>query len=176
VFPKRDAFRFQVLPSDRQLWAIGMVTVTWSHLEGLLQVCAQSLAGEGSEDARLYEATRSFKLRLEILERLSSRLRQPYRSSLEHLLVDIRNAQQQRDRIVHSSWGGDAVRTDGPQATGAFNHFKPHPAFEWTLDFGGIKAVAVRIDAITRQLFELIIDGTTGPTLLSDALKAKMAK
>jgi hypothetical protein len=152
-----------------------MVSVTWSHLEGLLQVSAIAIAGEDSLEREQYEGTRSFKTRLDILEALvRSKVRSPYSERFCGLIADIRNVQQQRDRIIHSSWGGDAVRDGTAEALGPFNHFKPYPSFEWKLDFGGIRAVAARIDDITARWIEQTLDGIERPGLLSEALKDKL--
>jgi hypothetical protein len=176
VFPNRKAFKFQITPSDRQLWAIGTVAITWTLLENLLQTSAHAIAGADSPEKEKYEETRSFKIRLDILEALvGARVKSPHRERLLSMVVEIRNLQLQRDRIIHGSWGDGREPAAGPEARGAFNWLKPHPPFEWKLNFGDIMAVALRIDEMTYRWVNTALDGATGdPILLSEALRQKL--
>lgn len=156
-----------------------MVTVTWTLLDNLLQTSAHAIAGEASEERTQYDQTRSFKIRMDLLQALvEARMAQPYKERFLAMIVDIRNLQIQRDRIVHGSWGDDGKTLDEPpEARGAFNWMKPHPPFEWKLTFGDIKAVATRIDDMTARWINAALEGATGdPVLMSDALRQKLRK
>jgi hypothetical protein len=53
---------------------------------------------------------------------------------------------------------------------------KPHPTFEWRLDFGAIRAVAERIEVLINMWIHAALAGEPkGPDILmSDALKRKL--
>lgn len=173
MLPSKDKFKFQVAPSDRQLWAIGLVVVTWTHIEQLIQVVAHSLTTETSPERIEFNQTRAFKLRLDQVKAIiEAELRPPYRETFLNLVAETRITQDLRDKIVHNSWGGGG--TDGSDARGVFNWSKPRPAFDWKLDFGGIKAVAVRIDALAYAWNIAVIEDETGSNILfSAALQRK---
>jgi hypothetical protein len=179
MFPSRKKFRFHITPSDRQLWAIGIVAVTWTLLDNLLQVSASALAGDDKAIKEQYDSVRSFKIRIDILKDLiETRMREPFRQQFLDLVTEIKNAQVLRDRIIHGSWGDNGrLLIDDPEARGAFNWLQPHPPFDWKLDYGKIKEVAERVDDLAFRWSHAAISGEIGSDIkLSDALRNKLHK
>lgn len=173
MFPSRAKFKFQIVPSDRQLWAIGLVVVSWTLIEQTMQMIAYGLSAENSEERNQFDQNRAFKKRLDLLEdMIKAEMRSPYREAFLALLAETRNAQDLRDKIVHNTWGGDGHQ--GGDARGVFNWSKPNPIFDWKLDFGGIKAVATRIDQLGYSWQMAIIEDEYGSNILmSEALQRK---
>lgn len=64
----RKRFRFQVTPSDRQLWAIGMVAVQWTNLEAHLKVIAHALYADDTAARGEFDKTLVFRHRLRMLQ------------------------------------------------------------------------------------------------------------
>jgi len=108
MFPSRKKFRSKVVPSDRQLWAIGMVAVQWSAVEAMSKIYVQGLTDE-NEPARLeFEKTWSSGPRLDQWERLAQeRVQPPWKGPLLKLINEVRQAQELRDKIIHGTWGDE---------------------------------------------------------------------
>jgi hypothetical protein len=172
MFPNRKKFKFQITPTDRQLWAIGVVATTWTLLDNHLQLSAETIAGHGNAECEQYQATRSFKIRLDLLKALmEARVKLPHKDNFLKLIIEIKDAQLQRDRIIHGAWG----EKEYGSGSEAFNWMKPHPKFQWKLDFGSIKKVAVLIDDLAFRWQMEVISGESGDNILmSDALKRKL--
>jgi hypothetical protein len=122
-----------------------------------------------------FDQTRAFKLRLkQVEEMIEKELRSPYRETFLKVIAETRQVQDLRDRIVHNSWGDDGASGAGKDARGVFNWSKPRPVFDWKLDFGGIKALAVRIDALAYAWQMAVIEDESGTNILfSEALNQK---
>ena len=70
----RKKFKFDVTPSDRQLWAIGMVVVRWTLIENLVKAFVHVFTDEDDADdpvRKAFDATRSMQLRLDRWQELS---------------------------------------------------------------------------------------------------------
>lgn len=174
MFPSRQQFKFQIAPSDRQVWAIGMVAVNWTLIETIMQMVASGLCKNDAEALGKFEQTRSFKIRLDLLKAIvEQNMAPPHKENFLALVQETKATQQLRDRIIHGIWGDE-----GPGSVASpFNWMKPHQPFEWKLDFGSIKKVALRIDDLSAQWYEAIMRGESGDNILmSDALQRKCRK
>jgi hypothetical protein len=70
----RKKFRFDVVPSDRQLWAIGMVVVQWTAVEQMVKTFVHSFTNEDDRDdsvRKVFDSTRSMSIRLDQWEELA---------------------------------------------------------------------------------------------------------
>ena len=70
----RTKFKFQVTPSDRQLWAIGMVVVQWTVIEEYIKIFVHAFTDENNANdpiRQVFDSTRSLQLRLDQWEELS---------------------------------------------------------------------------------------------------------
>ncbi len=174
MFPSRQQFKFQITPSDRQLWAIGVVAVTWTLIENEMQMVVSGLCRDDPESLATFEKTRSFKIRLGLLKAMvEQKMASPHKENFLALIQETKATQQLRDRIIHGIWGDEAPGT----LASPFNWAKPYQPFEWKLDFGGIKKVALRIDGLAAQWYEAILLGESGDNILmSDALQRKCHK
>jgi hypothetical protein len=151
----RKKFNFQVTPSNRQLWAIGMVAVQWAAVEQWMNFIVQGLTQNDTATKETYEKTWSFSARLDIWELLAdTKIIEPWRTQMLSLINETRQVQDQRDKIIHGTWGGEK-NTDqvSQEAKGVFNLSKPHHPFDWKADYGTILKVALRIDRLQQSLF-----------------------
>ncbi len=178
MFPSRKDFSFQVAPSDRQLWAIGMIVVQWSSLEMLLGVATEALLRDDEEQLEAFRSDRSTKGRLDTLQNLvSGEFAQPHRDRFLALIRETRDAQFLRDRVAHGSWSSaEQVVLEDPEARSAFSWLGPRHPFEWKLTFGTLKELALRIESLNVRFQNAILDELKpGDTqiLLSDAINKK---
>jgi len=162
---RRKELRFQLPPSNNELWAIGVVAVQWTHIEMYMLGFVHALIPDSSAPERqVFDTTRAFDQRIDQWEVLIRRdIAEPHASNLLAVTQRIKNAQQMRDRIMHSTWSGKLTPdNEDLQARGVFNWSKPHARFEWNLDFGKLMYVARTLDAILIDILE-----KTGWTQLS---------
>lgn len=178
MFPTRRDFRSEVAPSDRQLWAIGMVVVQWSNLETLTTIATEALLQDDPTALAEFQQDRSARGRLDTFQRLiSDELIEPHRTTLLSLVRDMRDVQLLRDRIVHGSWASkDGATLDNPEAQSTFGMLKPRQPFEWKLDFGKLKATALKIEDLNSRLQNAMLDELLlgeQSIVLSEAMRRK---
>jgi len=174
----RKKFRFQVTPSDRQLWAIGMVVVQWTAIETFIMIYAHALTDANTPEREEFDKTRAMDLRFDQVEDLVRQKVIPqWRERLLTLLNEARQVKELRDKIIHGIWGGKQNSPVAPpEAHGPFRFGKPNVAFSWKLNYGDILKVAKRIDELQFQLLDFCF-AANGPVpkgqgvILSDALK-----
>ena len=150
----RKKFRMDVAPSDRQLWAIGMVCVQWSSIESLVKVFVHALTDvddPDDPDRKRFDATRAMATRLDQWQELTAeRVQPPWAAQLLALINETRQLQDLRDKIIHGAWS-DKENSNLPpsgEAHGAFSWGRPGKPFSWKLTYGEIVAVAQRMDAL----------------------------
>lgn len=161
----RKRFRFDVAPSDSQLWAIGMMISQWTALEQAIKVFAHAMTDEDDRDdpdRKLFDSTRPMQRRIQQWEDLvKARMRSPKREQLLEIINQIKQVEDQRDKIVHGTWSGkentDAV---SDSARGVFSWGNPGPKFSWKLSYDDILKVALRIDQLHGALFDFAIQIT----------------
>jgi len=104
----RTKFKFQVTPSDRQLWAIGMVVVQWTVIEEYIKIFVHAFTDENNANdpiRQVFDSTRSLQLRLDQWEELSRQhIQAEWLSRMLKLINEIRQLADQRDKIVHGVW------------------------------------------------------------------------
>lgn len=172
MFPTRKKFQFQVTPSDRELWAIGMVAVQWSLLENWMNTCVIGLVQFDPEARKVYDQTHSLEARIEQWRHLAkTEMLEPYRSSMLALINRVAETKQMRDRIIHGTWS-----SNDPVATVTMGGKPKHP-FQWRLNYGKIKEVAHRIDSMMIDIMSFLAtvapdkSNVTGETALRHTLR-----
>ena len=159
---QRKKLRLQLAPSDRQLWAIGVVAVQWSQFEMWVQIIGQTLLEGRAGELDKFNSNRSVKGRIEVCEsEVAGQLSDGARATLLGLFRRAKDLQDQRDKIVHNQWTG----APDEEAKAVFNWAPPHPQFEWKLDFGRVMAVASGIDGLNAGIAELVISASPDKTL-----------
>ncbi|MBY5776797.1 hypothetical protein HFN59_06670 [Rhizobium leguminosarum] len=155
-----------------------MVAVSWSFFETNLHTTATAIFDDEPETRDRFEQVRSMQTRLNIVQTgVEAKMIKPHRGRFIALLKEARDCQQMRDRIIHGSWSGtgdDPI--NNPQSNSVFNWLKPRHPYEWKLDFGKIKAVALRIDKLCSNWLD-VITADVPPAdfiLLNDAIKLKL--
>lgn len=170
VYPFRSADRFpyDIGIPDRQLWAIGMITVQWSATEffmrNQMQIVARYDAGAKEEFAK----QRNFQQRAVFWETQAElKLKDPLRSEILALISRMKNLKAQRDEVVHRSWGGglqsgswiagnqSLPTTDASPMKAPWDKQKPrnpHDLFSWNISFSRLRRLAEDIAALNRDL------------------------
>ena len=174
LFTARKKFRFQIAPSDRQLWAIGMVAVQWSQLEMWMTVFVNGLTEDDLPARDQFTQTIAFKTRHRQFRALvEGKTLEPYRTSLLAIIDRIAETQQMRDRIIHGTWGSGEAAPNNPLESSATHVFswqqKPRAPFEWKLTYGQIVETALRIDEIVSAMFEFLLNTAGRPQHFSTA-------
>lgn len=158
----RKKFRFNVAPSDRQLWAIGMVVVQWTAVEQMVKAFVHSFTTEDDRDdpvRKLFDSTRPMSIRLDQWEALAKlHVKQEWLDPMLTLINETRQVQDMRDKIVHGVWSDKENATVvSPEAHGLFSWGKPGHPFNWKLDYSGILQVALRIDRLQAEMFQFVL-------------------
>jgi len=145
----RKKFSHNVPPSDRQLWAIGMVVVQWNAIEMWVRIFVSAFTEENNPDdpiRKILESTRSMSMKLDLWEELSRKHVKPeWLPEILKLITETRQVLDTRDKIVHGLWGD----------SGPFSWGRPGHPFKWNAIYGDILTVALRIDRLQSQMFEL---------------------
>src|SRR5258708_3840728 len=181
MFPSRKKFRFQVVPSDRQLWAIGMVAVQWSLCEGHIKALAHGLYGEDEAARSEFDQMLVFKHRHRMMRDLVDRkIMEPFRTDLLAIIDRMCSLAGERDKIIHGTWSSNNPPPAIPDEPGPFDEAtevsgtaKPKPGFEWKLTYERIIDTAVKIDAVSFDLLNYLahVAGKPSQFLMSDALR-----
>ncbi|MGO7686259.1 hypothetical protein ACC696_16570 [Rhizobium ruizarguesonis] len=155
-----------------------MVAVAWSHFEMLLHITATSVFHEEPETLGKFENMRSMQTRLNMVQAgVTDKMLPHHRGVFLELIREARDCQQMRDRIIHGAWSGsgdDPIENPASDVVSSF--LKPRHPFEWKLDFGKIKAVALRIDKLAGQWMDAVLTGSPKDVdaLLSESIKRKL--
>lgn len=168
----------QVVPTDRQLWAIGMVAVQWSGLELSVRMFVYGLTATDQPARGRFDATQNTKRRLDQFYALvDERMMEPPRTNLLALIDRIRGVQAERDKIIHGAWESNPVNYQDPDWARSFGLANPKPPYEWKLTFAKINDVARKIDGLNYELMAgiLSLGGAEGLTL-SSALQSTLHK
>jgi len=155
----RKKFNFDFAPSDRQLWAIGMVVVQWTSIEQMVKAFFHSFTDENDPNdpiRKQFDSTRSMQMRLDQWAELTKQRIQPsWQSPLLDLINRARQVQDMRDKIVHGTWSDkENAQTISSEAYGPFSWGMPGHPFSWKLDYQGILAVALQIDGLQKQMLD----------------------
>ena len=180
MFPSRKKFRFHVTPSDQQLWAIGMVAVQWTLLEGHIKVIAHGLYGNDAAARAEFDRMLVFRHRLRMVRDLIERkIMAPFKTDLLAIVDRMGSLAGERDKIIHGTWSSNKPLhpemdvTPFNEATEVSGTAKPKPAFEWKLTFDRILDTALKIDTVSFDLMNYLasVVGKPPQFLMSDALK-----
>ena len=137
--------------TERELGAIGLVTVQWSYLEHQLYELALSIAGGLDIDPAPQEIhSSSFDRRCEALKSLLNNAGFPEqgRKRLSGLLHRTRRVEVDRHKITHGLWDWDYSNPYRPKAS---SQRKPH-VFEEGFDLTKLVRLAERIGEINFEL------------------------
>jgi hypothetical protein len=168
----RKKFQFNVAPSDRQLWAIGMVSVQWTYIEQMVKVFVHAMTDENDPNDPVreqFDSTRSMQIHLDQWEELTRKhIQISWQHPILELIKETRQVQDMRDKVVHGTWGGKEGEGEPSieEAYGAFSWGAPGHPFSWKLDYQGILKVALRIDGLHHRMFQFAFGtvGEGGPT------------
>jgi hypothetical protein len=181
MIPSRNKLRFNIAPGDRQVWAIGMVTVQWTLIEMWVTSYGHGLSVviDDEKVREKFDQTRAFEIRLDQVEALAQLHLEPATwVALKALFVRVKNAKFMRDRIVHGTWGGIPHQGKYEQLA-TRNWVKPRQLFEWKLDYPGIMGVVKTIDGLANDFLMFMLNNAGGKkdnVTLQDALRHTLRK
>jgi hypothetical protein len=174
---RRKQFKFQMPPTDNELWAIGAIAVQWSQLEIFITTFVHALTEKDSDERKIFDTTRAVDQRLNQWQALVEREILPeYQPRLLALIKRVKDAKFLRDRVMHGIWTGSP--TDAPEGFASSSVFNwatvPRKSFEWNLDFGKLMKVALLIDTCIFDILSGFARPLMGPSefaTLDDALQ-----
>lgn len=118
VYPSRQRFVMDPAIPDRQLWAIGMIVVQWSHVESWIEMSTRHLVKDDPDAVSQYDGLRNFKQKVDFWQtQLELKSKDPYRAYMLSLVPRVRELSSQRDYVVHRLWAGGMEGTS-PAAAG----------------------------------------------------------
>jgi hypothetical protein len=145
---RRKQFKFQMPPTDNELWAIGAVAVQWSQLETFITAFVHALVDSDSDEKKVFDSTRAVDQRINQWQALVEReILSQHQPPILAVIRRIKDAKFLRDRIMHGTWTGN--HTEAPEGitnSAVFNWGISRKQFEWDLDFGKLMKVALLID------------------------------
>ena len=171
---RRRDLPFDVVPTDRQLWAIGLVVTQWSSLELMIQILGHALTEKDSPERTEFDSSLRFKRRLRQLRILvETRIMEPWNSEILHVLTEIGSIQNERDKIVHHSFGQSENQLETPNRVTLDDYRPGRVNYGWKLDYNTIRNVAIKIADLNQKLFEIPLRAAGRPKsfLLGDALR-----
>lgn len=145
--PGRYSFSFDL--DEKELWAIGHVSVQWAYLEHLVYAHTKAIADACKINLPSDALSTSFKRRLTAFLKII-RLCAPENQAerLEKIVSKIANLEQDRHKIVHGLWNYDEKDPDKILASS----FRPNFEFEKRFDLAKIDELARRIGAVSFDL------------------------
>jgi len=162
LFAKRKSLRFaQGIPlSDRQLYAIGLVASLWALVEFFVVCFGQELAKSDPAKKAEFDSRIAFRHRARMLRTMvEAELIEPWRSQLLTILNRAGEVEHERDKIIHSVWGGPPVgerpADESTQILGG--GYAGRTFFKWKLTYGGAMEVVKKLDAIAADFVEFQI-------------------
>lgn len=152
---RRKQFKFQLPPSDNELWAIGAIAVQWSQLEMFITVFVHALTEKDSNERKIFDSTRAVDQRINQWQAAVEREIPPqHQTAILTVIRKVKDAKFLRDRVMHGTWTGDHTEApDGLVNSAVFNWaLGTRKPFEWNIDFGKLTKVALLIDACIHDL------------------------
>ncbi|QQO15822.1 hypothetical protein JJB99_06570 [Bradyrhizobium diazoefficiens] len=173
VFPARQRYVMDPGISNRQLWAIGMVVVQWSHAEWYIDMNTHHLMNQDKDLLEQYRKIRGFKQSLAFwVTLIELKTHDPYRAYMLGLVPRIQNLNTQRDEVIHRLWGGGMER-HSPSAAGLETTdagLLPNPGenrktnvrdglipFTWHATFDRLRRLATEIAELNRDLLQSML-------------------
>ena len=153
TFPGREPYPYNPGVPDRQLWAIGMVVAQWAFLETIMHNHVQNLIGSDEVLLAEYHKQQSFRQQRQFwAEQIGSKL--AGRNEMQPLLdlvAEVGRLKSQRDRVMHSPWGGgmqEGTWSSGDHPTTdarLLQNLHPSGAPQWNLTYSRLRQLAKEI-------------------------------
>jgi hypothetical protein len=166
---------------DQELWAIGMVAVQWSILEGHIKAVAHGLFGDDNAARVEFDNALGFQRRLRMLrEPIDRRVINLFRADLIDIVDYIGAIAIGRDKIIHGTWSSHQPpppRPDEPRPSDETTHVsttaKPRTTLDWRISYDRTIAAVPKIDAASSRLSNYLASVVGKPSLflMSDALQ-----
>jgi hypothetical protein len=161
-FPSRSSFPFYPGISDRQLWAIGMVSVQWALVELQMHEHTLRFTSYDAELADKYARQQSFRHKRQFWQKqIEAKVVGERRNELLRL-VEQNRAKVKRDRVMHGPWAGgmqsgtwaseDYPTSDAQISRGTHKGAPP----KWSLDFQGLRRIGREIAILNVTMFRLL--------------------
>jgi hypothetical protein len=152
-FFTKTGLQVEPIPTNEDLWAIGLVAYLWGIYEAHVHQYGMILTLHDKDARRAFVATNGLRQRTRKVRELIRIYAEP-NSSTEWLDLVNRGAslQIQRDRIIHGNWAQN-MGAEGKPIGRPFVHdaMEIKRKYKWAVDYNGIFATA-------RQIDKLIVD------------------
>ncbi len=172
-YPTRDIDYLPYNPGipDRQLWAIGMIAAQWAMIEMQMHSHMRRFTENDKVLADEYAKQQTFKHQREFWQAQVERkvTYEPRRTELLAIIARIKVSKDQRDRVMHGSWGGGmqaGTWSSENYSTGDAKLLKGmHPGGgpSWRLDFQGLRKIAREMARINSRMFTAFLDPSIHP-------------
>lgn len=155
--PNRKRFRTDIVPSDMELWAIGMIVVQWGQLEAWIDLFMDKIFGASYSSV----PPLPFKDKLKEWKRITiERVPEPQQSQLLSIIQNVGEVQAHRDKVVHGQWGSQwkqAESASSGEIATVGRDFGPRRHFHWKLNYAGLINIADQIDGLSWRLQTFLI-------------------
>lgn len=175
IFPSRKTLNFDPAVPDRQLWAIGMITVQWAMVELTMNQNIHQLVGDDLELIEELSKVRNFKQRADFWQvQIELKMVDPQRANALRCLSLVRQLKSQRDEVMHRPWGGgmqagswsaenhptiDSGLMLKTGETPQVNKKGEANLFTWNMTFGRLRQMAQEISDLNVRMIKTFMWG-----------------
>jgi hypothetical protein len=147
---KDTGHRIETSLEEKELAAIGYVTVQWAYLEHIILVHTLRIAHQNNVPVPVDARSKSFENRRNAWRKLikESVTDASERTALLKIVSKIANLELKRHRLTHGLWGWDE---EDPTTMRAYS-FRPRVEFDVDFDFDGLMELGFQIGEINFQL------------------------
>jgi hypothetical protein len=149
-FFAKTGLHVEPLPSNEELWAIGLVAYLWNIYSNHITEWGMILTRTDPAARRVFSETIGLKQRTRLVRELIRRNAKPeYRKQWIDIVDRGGSLQIQRDKIVHGDWAYTAAtdtKPEGPKFL--WDHFKAKGDYVWKLNYETIFETAKKIDKL----------------------------
>jgi len=149
-FEKDSGHRIEPSLEEKELAAIGYVTVQWAYLEHIILVHTLRIAHQNNVTVPVDARSQSFENRRNVRRKLieKSVTDATERTALLKIVSKIANLELKRHRLTYGLWGWDE---EDPTTMRAYS-FRPRVEFDVDFDFDGLMELGFQIGEINFQL------------------------
>lgn len=147
---KDSGHRIETSLEEKELAAIGYVTVQWAYLEHIILTHTLRMAHQNNVPIPVGATSKSFEDRRNAWRKLieESVTDATERTALLKIVSKIANLELKRHRLTHGLWGWDE---EDPTTMRAYS-FRPRVEFDVDFDFDGLMELGFRIGEMIFQL------------------------
>jgi hypothetical protein len=146
----KTGLQIEPIPTNEDIWAIGLVAYLWGIYEAHLHSYGMLLTRHDKDARRIFKETIGLRQRHRMVRVLIRRnAKSEYHKEWTNLINRGGSLQIQRDKIIHGNWAS-LMSKDGKPAGKPFIHdaMERKGKYKWTVDYNGIFETARQIDRL----------------------------